>query len=464
VLTSNFTFGTKVGIANAAASAVLLVFFASGVAAQDKTTCRDGSGAVQTRRIGAYRLQVKPKAVVLPNGSSMKECTATLLSSTNQKVFSISDTSVWEDPQFSGTDINGDGVPEVVVYGEHSGMESFRTCWIVSLGKQPSVILKIEEMCGGVRDSDGDGRAEIWADYGQAFGNFDGLSGAESSNLRAPMAIRLVGTKVVDVSKDFWSAYEELTGRKWGEVINVEQIRRFRSSSQAVLQDCFGEYGPKDPQMVSREVCWDLGKTKASVLRTVILYLFGGREQEAWKTLEEMWPPDDVRRIREEILHTRDEALRNYTSGVAALSVSSGRSTKPVEPVPVSPDVAHISGKYYIKPSVLNRLERSFDTNSVWKCASRITHAIQNPQWNPALAQDFIEQGRHLDGVLRKINGMHFLLVHDIDTARKLYFDNPQEAEKLLSALRTKVADLGRFLESWETDALKRYCQRLPPE
>jgi hypothetical protein len=42
----------------------------------------------------------------------------------------------------------------------------------------------------------------------------------------------------------------------------------------------------------------------------VLGFLYGGRPQEAWMALEEMWPPNDRQRIKEAIIEKSCTGLR----------------------------------------------------------------------------------------------------------------------------------------------------------
>jgi hypothetical protein len=53
---------------------------------------------------------------------------------------------------------------------------------------------------------------------------------------------------------------------------------------------------------------------KPLVLTIVLAYLYSGREDQAWKALEEMWPRFDQQRIRKLIVETRAKGLLRYTS------------------------------------------------------------------------------------------------------------------------------------------------------
>jgi hypothetical protein len=57
--------------------------------------------------------------------------------------------------------------------------------------------------------------------------------------------------------------------------------------------------------------------TKVKVLEIVWCYLYSGREQDAWKTLAEMWPSSDLNRIRTAIVDAQARGLRAQVDGVS---------------------------------------------------------------------------------------------------------------------------------------------------
>jgi hypothetical protein len=56
---------------------------------------------------------------------------------------------------------------------------------------------------------------------------------------------------------------------------------------------------------------------KAKTLEIVWCYLYSGREQEAWRTLAEMWPAADVDRIRAAIVSARARGISAQVNGVS---------------------------------------------------------------------------------------------------------------------------------------------------
>jgi hypothetical protein len=51
------------------------------------------------------------------------------------------------------------------------------------------------------------------------------------------------------------------------------------------------------------------GHLRQLILKVVLSYLYSGREQQAWRELNEMWPASDVQRIKNLILKTRGDGV-----------------------------------------------------------------------------------------------------------------------------------------------------------
>ena len=67
-----------------------------------------------------------------------------------------------------------------------------------------------------------------------------------------------------------------------------------------------------------------LRSAKVKVLEIVWAYLYSGREQQAWGSLAEMWPAEDVDRIRAALLSARARGIRAQVAGVST-GVPAGR-------------------------------------------------------------------------------------------------------------------------------------------
>ena len=61
---------------------------------------------------------------------------------------------------------------------------------------------------------------------------------------------------------------------------------------------------------------------KIKVLEIVWAYLYSGREQNAWLSLAEMWPPVDVARIRAALLKTQARGIHSEADATSAVPPS----------------------------------------------------------------------------------------------------------------------------------------------
>lgn len=235
--------------------------------------------------------QVQWDGYSVRTGPCQETCRVRILSPAGKLIFQ---TSFESDDAFkvtfnqaTGKDINGDGRPDLVLEGYSGGAHCCWTYWIVSLAPSPRLAGKIfNETTLRFQDLEGDGKTEIVTRDG-AFDYFDGLSHAY-----APMptvVLRLEGRRLIDASARFWKEYEQQIGEARAN-LNPELLRRFRSGAD------------KDAPVEDQ-------RTKSTVLEIVLAYLYGGRPEEAWKALEEMWPADDRARIRKLIEDTRASGI-----------------------------------------------------------------------------------------------------------------------------------------------------------
>src|SRR5262249_40663383 len=127
---------------------------------------------------------------------------------------------------------------------------------------------------------------------------FDCLSHAET--VFPTLFLRLRGRELKDVGPEHWDDYANQIAEA-RQRITAAQLRQFREST---TQDEMCEGNPRS--------------TMPKVLAIVFANLYGGREEEAWKALDEMWPPGDKERVRKLILQRRGEGILRYTRPVAS--------------------------------------------------------------------------------------------------------------------------------------------------
>lgn len=222
--------------------------------------------------------------------AAARVCRATL-SWNNQEVV-VADRAEEVDLDLFGVDL-GLGEPVAAFQLKNSAAECCQTYKIYSLQPPPRLL---RTLTGGIyfsaRDSNLDGRVEIWTDDAAAV---NGLEGLRASELQYPPAcvLRFDGGQLLDVSSEFQPFFDDIVTKIRAEM-NPAELAQFRLGKPAAPQ---------------------LPAVKKQVLELVWSYLYSGREKQAWQTLADMWPAADVKRIRSALERARGRGLRSQVDG-----------------------------------------------------------------------------------------------------------------------------------------------------
>lgn len=269
-------------------SLALFLLLACGFAAAADLACANGNGQFQKPLWEGYTV------AVVPAETQPGQCHAAITSADGRVVFDATAPSARLDP-ISGRDVNGDGKPDVVLETRHAGEQCCFTYSIITPGASPALVREITTSVPlTFEDKIGDGKIEI-SGREKAFQDFDGLPLSLSPS---PLLIfRLKGSTLYYVSPAYWDEYE----REVAEVraqLSQKRIDKFMGNEPgAKPHDKPKELSPEEVRMNS--------ETKSMILQMVLAYLYGGKGQEAWKTLQETWPYADRDRVRQLILQTR---------------------------------------------------------------------------------------------------------------------------------------------------------------
>jgi len=207
-----------------------------------------------------------------------------------------------------GVDL-GMGVPVVALQVKQSKTECCMGYEIYSL-KQPPVLLR--RISGGeffgAADTDLDGRVEIWTDDAAVVDGFENLK-LSDLDFAPPIVLRFARKRLLDVSSEFRPYFDQK--------ISLERAKL----DPRDLDDFKHSDGKLDPSAGLSPVTRSrLRSAKMKILEIVWSYLYSGREQDAWRSLQEMWPPSDVDRIRTALLNLRARGIRSQVDG--ALTVT----------------------------------------------------------------------------------------------------------------------------------------------
>jgi hypothetical protein len=167
----------------------------------------------------------------------------------------------------------------------------------------------------GAADTDLDGRIEIWTDDSAALDGFENLD-VRQLDVAPPIVLRFTKGQLLDVSSEFQPYFDQQIADLRAQ-LDARELRDFKNSDGRLAATSASSFeGLRDNNR--------LQGVKLKVLQIVWSYLYSGREQQAWHSLDDLWPPADVDRIRAAILQARDRGIRAQVDGVSA-GVPSGR-------------------------------------------------------------------------------------------------------------------------------------------
>jgi hypothetical protein len=272
---------------SAACLLVLPAFAAGG------PRCIRGGPAMQIELEEGYVISLGPAA-----GEAGKDkCRAAVLAPDGKTLFETSDSEATVNP-ITGTDVNGDQKPDVVLETRGPRGQCCYNYYIISLAEPAGLLRAISvSVPMTFEDRDGDGKVEIWTrDY--AYDSVEGLSTTDSPY---PMVFfRLKGSTLYNVSPAMWSEYEADIALARGQIS--------KGDLEEMLKTETGEEKPKPPDAHDPKAAEYL-HIKGLVLQIALDYLYGGRGQQAWDTIRDMWRDNDKGRIRQVILQVRTRGV-----------------------------------------------------------------------------------------------------------------------------------------------------------
>ncbi len=271
--------------------ALLVVLSAASapVRAHSSVYCYQSSAGVK----GGGSMKVSSFRIIVEQEHSESACRAIILSDNGQEIFRLQDWSVDVVP-VTGKDINGEGHPDAVLESFSGGAHCCWTYFVVSLTDKGGLIRKFENRTpASFEDLSHNGTVDLVTQDG-AFDEFEGLPHPFSPF--PTIVLRLNRDKFEDVSKEFWPVYEK----------KIEQVRRDIKTSE------LERFIRSKPAEVHDDL--DYLRTESAVLTVILEFLYGGRPEEAWKALGELWPSDDRERIRHAIINEYCGGLRSDLS------------------------------------------------------------------------------------------------------------------------------------------------------
>jgi hypothetical protein len=201
----------------------------------------------------------------------------------------------------------GDGVAVATFQIRRSDTDCCVDYRIYSLEKPPRLLRAIT---GGeffsASDTDLDGSVEIWTNDASAVDGFEKLTLGELD--AAPTVVfRFAHGQLLDVSAEFQPYFDAEIARKRAG-LHEQDLQDFKSSDGKLTAI----------SSISPERLHNLRTVKIKVLETVWSYLYSGREDDAWRSLTEMWPSVDVDRIRVAIVNARAHGIHSQADSTSS--------------------------------------------------------------------------------------------------------------------------------------------------
>jgi hypothetical protein len=265
--------------------------------AQDRG-CAQGVGEWTENLWDGYKIEI---AAAQEGGPA--QCRAALKSADGAVLFEVAGAEALVN-RISGSDVNGDGKPDVVIETHRTAGQCCYTYSILTPGQSPPLVRQITTTPPLVfADRDGNGKVEI-ATHDFAFVGIEGLG--ESDSPRPLVVFRLRGNTLYNVSPAYWPEYQrEIEVARNGLSRSGQELLLGRNTSTGTSVGG----GAGKPKELSPAEERQLLDSKGAVLTMVVNYLYGGRGEEAWKTIRELWTDRDKDRIRQAILLSRSHGV-----------------------------------------------------------------------------------------------------------------------------------------------------------
>ncbi|SRR5712691_4514869 len=275
-------------------SILFCLLLASGIPAYaaNRSECRQGRGSV-LRKIRGFEIRISP----YPDKEDPleDECEAEIYDRRGDVIFSEHDWGF--SIVLAGVDVNGDGIPDVVLEAFSGGTHCCWTYYFLSLGPRPGLLLKF--------DNNRDASFFWYKKPGQIYmeiqdGAFDYFDEVCHACSPFPLVyLRLDGSNLVDISREYAGNYDEII-RVSQKALTGGARRRLKALTEK----------PSDAEPVR--------KARYNALMIVFAYLYSGREEQAHQALQELWPRFDQERIWNLIIQTRHNGILCYTRKDAA--------------------------------------------------------------------------------------------------------------------------------------------------
>jgi len=240
--------------------------------------CDLGKGTTQSRQVNGYTVVLTPSEGV---------CRVSILDENKKSILHFGSTGI---QVYVGAGVTTDGGPNVIVQEDTSHPYKL---FIISLRDRPHVIRVLENLYGFWLQDDCGGKIRIWTADGGFLKDPD-LSDVYHADLYTPdVVFGIEGDRLVDDTPSCQDYFDK-------------EIKSLRATLTEVQVDKFRTNRISDD--------FQRGVVKGRVLKVTFCYLYTGRDAEAKRVLQQMWPKNDIDRIWQSIMRERSGGvLSNIT-------------------------------------------------------------------------------------------------------------------------------------------------------
>lgn len=262
--------------------------------------CREGDGEFEAE----FHTGVKVRVGASRNGElAARSCDASLR--WGDQNLAVATAASQSDIDAFGVDF-GLGVPVVAVQVKKSKTDCCMVYDIYSLRDPPGLLRSIT---GGeyfsAADTDLDGRVEIWTDDAASVESFENFR-LSDLDFAPPIVLRFERGRLLDASSEFQPYFDRKIADERAK-LGPQDLEDFKASDGKLTAAA----------AIATDRLIRLRGVKAKVLEIVWSYLYSGREQQAWKSLSEMWPPEDLNRIRAALVGARARGIHSRVDGMS---------------------------------------------------------------------------------------------------------------------------------------------------
>ncbi len=228
------------------------------------------------------RISRRPPGV---SDATAASCQVRISDMADRTVFVQDGEAMAMDP-ISGTDVNGDGLPEIVIRERGTTKYAY---YFITIGENPPLVRALENGYGISFERSADGKVVLVVPDDGFQGLPDLVDIYHYESVVPNIRFVLEKNALRDVSVEA-QAYYDSKIKDARSALTPDDIVAFQ---RGTIQDRFH---------------W--GIVKGKILTIVLSYLYSGRSAQAWEALEKTWPPRDQARIRQVILAARAEGSR----------------------------------------------------------------------------------------------------------------------------------------------------------